>query len=658
MVTIDLSKISITDANQQIRACGRDGQDVEVINPDARHNIGVGLVDPITVRIKGSAGYFCGGLSDGAHYEIEHNAGWAVGDNIYSGSVVVGGNAGAIAGVAIRGAEIVVRGNMGSRAGQVMKAGTLCCGGNAAFMAGYMMYGGRIIILGDAAEKLGSDMSAGEIYVGGKIESLGSDTLIVDMKPGEHEEIMAFLHRYGMSFDGEFTKVVNAGKKLRYANSEPRTRPQPFFVSSKSSNYWNPKVQEDIWIKGEVGRYRIRGYGTSKPVPHLNDIAFVKDVSKLTTSPEDLKDINLKTTIGGRYGAKPLSLSMPVMIAPMSFGALSRSVKIALARASRLSGISENTGEGGMLDEQREEADQLIFQCLSGRLGWNVKDMQRADAIEIYISQGAKPGLGGQLMAKKVTPELAAIRGIPQGIDLRSPSRHPDVLGADDLVIKVEEFREVTGHKVPLGIKMGAGRVNDDIKIAYKDGFDFVELDGLQGSTGAASTEVLENVGIPTLSAVQEAIDGLKEIDAKDDMDLVMMGGIKDGVDVVKMLALGASCTSVGTSAIIAGGCIACMQCHVGSCPVGIATQDKEHEARYDLDLQAENMHRYFESLRWQIAAITKALGYDDVHKVGRDDLVALTPEAADITGLPYHPEYRSSPQPEIGLEVLSRKAG
>ncbi len=167
MVTIDLSHSSITDANEKIRACGRDGQDVEIINPDARHNIGVGLVDPITVRVNGSAGYFCGGLSDGAHYEIEHNAGWAVGDNIYTGSVVVGGNAGAIAGVAIRGAEIVVRGNMGSRAGQVMKAGTLCCGGNAAFMAGYMMYGGRIIVLGDGAAKVGQDMSAGEIFVGG-----------------------------------------------------------------------------------------------------------------------------------------------------------------------------------------------------------------------------------------------------------------------------------------------------------------------------------------------------------------------------------------------------------------------------------------------------------------------------------------------------------
>lgn len=658
MVTIDLSKLNITEANEKIRECGRNGQDVEIINPDAKHNIGVGLIDPINVTVKGSAGYFCGGLSHGANYEIEHNVGWAVGDNIYAGACIVGGNAGAIAGVGLRGGEVVVRGNMGSRAGQVMKSGTLLCGGNCAFMAGYMMYGGRIIILGDAAEKVGQDMSAGEIFVGGKIESLGNDAEIVDMAPGDLESINEFLAKYGMSFDGTFTKVTNAGKKLRYGKQEPRHRPQPFFIHSKSSNYWNPKVQEDIWIKGEVGRYRIRGYGASKPIPHLNDIAFAKDVSHVKADIAALDGVQLRTTIGGRWGAKPLDLSMPIMIAPMSFGALSKSVKIALARASRLSGISENTGEGGMMDEQREEADQLVLQMLSGRLGFSIQDVLRADAIEIYISQGAKPGLGGQLMSKKVTPEIAAIRGIPTGIDLRSPSRHPDVLGADDLTIKMDELREAMGHRVPLGIKMGAGRVKDDIKIAYKDGFDFIELDGLQGSTGAASTEVLENVGIPTLSAIQEAVDGLKEIEADDSMDIVMMGGIKDGVDAVKMLALGADCVSVGTAAIVAGGCISCMQCHVGTCPVGIATQDKHHESRYDIDLQAQNIHRYFESVRWQMAAITKALGYNNVHNVSREDLVALTPEAADITGLPYVPGHRDHARPDDKLSTLSRKAG
>jgi glutamate synthase domain-containing protein 2 len=322
----------------------------------------------------------------------------------------------------------------------------------------------------------------------------------------------------------------------------------------------------------------------------------------------------------------------------MSYGAISRSTKQAIAIASAMSGIAENTGEGGMSDAQRDAAGQLIFQCLGGRLGWNIHDMRRADALEIYISQGAKPGLGGQLMAKKVTPELAKIRGIPSGIDLRSPSRHPDILGADDLVIKIEELREATGYEVPVSVKLGAGRIRDDIKIAAKDGFDFVELDGMQGSTGAGSAEVIDNVGIPTLPAIIEAVEALEEIGARDKVQLVLMGGLRDGVDAVKALCLGADAVAFGTSVIIAGGCIACMQCHVGQCVTGIATQDPEHEKRYKPENESQNIHRFLESVRWQIAAITDALGYDDVRQLGRDDLVALTPEAAYITGLPYEP--------------------
>lgn len=411
---------------------------------------------------------------------------------------------------------------------------------------------------------------------------------------------------------------------------------------SEGAGYWNAKVQEDIRVKAAIGRYRVRGYGAAKPVPHFSDIAIKVDGRRIGANGDPLATVSLSTTLGERNGAKPLQLSMPVLIAPMSYGALSKSTKIALARASRLSGIVENTGEGGMLPEQRAEAKQLIYQCLSGRLGWNIHDMLKADALEIYISQGAKPGLGGQLMAKKVTRELAAIRGIPEGIDLRSPSRHPDIMGADDLVIKVEEFREATGYAKPVSIKMGAGRVRDDIKIAYKDGFDFVQLDGMQGSTGAASAEVLENMGIPTLAALQEALDGLADIGHKGDMPIVLMGGIKDGIDAVKALALGASAVAMGTAALIAGGCISCMQCHVGNCVVGIATQDPEHEARYALDRQAEAIHRYLEAVRWQIAAIAQALGHTDFRQLSREDLVALTPEAAAITGLPFDPSYRT----------------
>ena len=294
-----------------------------------------------------------------------------------------------------------------------------------------------------------------------------------------------------------------------------------------------------------------------------------------------------------------------------------------------------------MLSAERAEARQLIAQCLPGRLGWNVHDMKRSDGLEIYISQGAKPGLGGQLMAEKLTEEIAAIRGIPAYMDLRSPSRHPDILGGDDLIMKVQEFREAVGWRVPISIKLGAGRIRDDIKIALKDGLDFIELDGLQGGTGAAGNEVLEYVGIPTLAAIQEALDGLEEIDAKGQLPVVLMGGVKDGVDTAKAVALGAAAVGLGTSTLIAAGCITCMQCSVGRCFIGAATQDKDHVERFEIERRALMVHRYLEAIRWQIAAIVHALGYEDIRQLSRKDMVALTPEAAAMTRLPYAPEYR-----------------
>jgi glutamate synthase domain-containing protein 2 len=650
MATIDLGVVPVRQANELIRKYGAEGEDVDILNPDARHHIGVGLTHPITVRIHGSAGYFCAGLTDGPRFIVGRNVGWGLADNMLSGSVVVEGNASAIPGVAIRGAEVVVKGNIGSRAGQVMKAGTLLACGNANFMAGYMMYGGRLIILGDSGEKVGQDMTGGHIYVAGKVQELGTDAMLTDLPQDELDDIRAFLDKYQIPLKGTFQKIVNAGKKLRYPRTEPRMRAIPFFEASGDSAYWNAKVQEDIHIKAEIGRYRIRGYGASRPMPHLSDLAFKRDISAVPADPKLVNKVHMRTEIGSRNGATPIRLSMPLMIAPMSYGALSKSAKLALAFASALADISENTGEGGMSKEQREAAKQIIYQCLAGRLGWNIHDMKKANGLEIYISQGAKPGLGGQLMAKKVTPEIARIRGIPAGIDLRSPSRHPDVLGADDLVIKVEEFREATGYRIPVSVKLGAGRVRDDIKIAFKDGFDFVELDGMQGSTGAAGNEVLEFVGIPTLSAIQEAMDALAEVGGVEKMPIVLMGGIKDGIDAMKALALGAKAVAVGTSAIIAGGCIACLQSHVGTCVTGIATQDPEHEKRYNVPVEAQNIHRYLESVRWQMAAIAHAHGFKDVHDIRRDDLVALTPEAAAITRLPYAPDYRELQQEPLRI--------
>jgi formylmethanofuran dehydrogenase subunit C len=246
MVTIDLGAVSVREGNEILRAAADRGEDVEILNPDARHHIGVGLIAPIQVRVRGSAGYFCAGLSHGARFEVESNVGWGAGDSMYAGSIVVGGNAGAIAGVALRGGEVVVKGNIGSRAGQVMKAGTLLCFGNASFLAGYMMYGGRMIILGDSGERVGEDMTGGAIFVGGKVASLGADAKFTDPTQEDLAEIVAFLKKYDIAFDGPLKKIVNAGTKLRYGVSEEISRPLPHTVFSDGNTYWNAKVVEDI----------------------------------------------------------------------------------------------------------------------------------------------------------------------------------------------------------------------------------------------------------------------------------------------------------------------------------------------------------------------------------------------------------------------------
>ncbi|MFW5637163.1 MAG: glutamate synthase-related protein, partial [Thermodesulfobacteriota bacterium] len=536
------------------------------------------------------------------------------------------------------------------------KKGTLCCCGNASFMAGYMMYGGRLIILGDSGPRVGEDMAGGAIFVGGRVESLGNDARVVEPDSDEIESVMAFLDRYEIQFAGTLRKVVSAEKELKFATPEPKSKPVAFTrFSGGETGYWNEKVRQDIQVKSAIGRYRIRGYGAARPVPHFGDIAFKADLSRAGIDPAVADRVNLRTFIGGKHGARALDLSMPVMIAPMSFGAVSPRMKEALGIASRLSGISENTGEGGMYSVERAEARQLIAQCLSGRLGWNIHDMKRSDGLEIYISQGAKPGLGGQLMASKLTREIAEMRGIPSGMDLRSPSRHPDILGGDDLIMKVLEFREAVGWRLPVGLKLGGGRTRDDIKIALKDGLDFIELDGLQGGTGAAGSEVLEYVGIPTLSALMEALDGLSEIEAEGQMPIVLMGGVHSGVDIAKALALGASAVGIGTSMLIAGGCTGCMQCSSGACPLGIATQDPELVGRFNTPARALMMHRYLESIRWQLAAVADALDYGDIRGLSRDDLVALTPEAAEMTRLPYAPEYRDRLRTEAASESRSQ---
>ncbi len=633
MATIN-AELGITKLNKEIRDLIKNQEkEITIENPDAQHLISVGMIGSAKIKIEGSAGYFCGGLSDGINLFIRNNAGWGVADNILSGEVVVGKNAGAIAGVGMRGGKLIVRGNIGSRAGAMMKDGWILAGGKANFMAGYMMMGGKLVICGDSGPSIGQNIINGAVYCGGEIESVGDDAKIVETPEEEYKEIVALLEEAGLPIPEKFQKIIPIGLDLHYKKYEGNGKRVK--VTSPLGAMWPKRITDDIATKAELGRYRVRGFGASRHIPTFDDIAFRISPEKIAEQSDMLDRCKLETILGNKYATNPLKLSMPIVIAPMSFGALSKPCKIALAKASKLAGIAINNGEGGMMPEEREACDKMIYQCLSGRYGFSVHDMLKADAVEIYISQGAKPGLGGQLMGKKVTPEIAKIRGLPQGIDIRSPSRHPDVLGADDLIIKIEEFREVTEGRVPISLKIGAGRLNNDIKIALKDTVDFVEIDGMEGGTGASSAVVTDNVGIPSLAAIIQAIDGLEEIGCGGQLQIVQMGGIRDGVDAAKAIALGATAVGVGTATLVSLGCTGCMTCHTGKCPRGIATQDEELVKKLDIDIAAERCASFLKSMGSEMAAISLACGVPTVHGLGKEHLVALTPQAAEITGLP-----------------------
>src|SRR2546422_919523 len=421
----------------------------------------------------------------------------------------------------------------------------------------------------------------------------------------------------------------------------------------RTSQIYRPDVMEDIHLKAELGRYRFRGFGTlrPRPLPSFDDLTFIP--CSLTRIPlEGYRErCSTKTVLGTRFAKRPIELDIPVMITGMSWGALSYNAKVALARGARRVGSSTTTGDGGMLPAEREHSRVLVYEVLPSRYGINVHHLRAADAIELTIGQGAKPATGGVLLGSKVSSEIAAARDLPPGVDQRSPARHPDFLGPDDMIIKIEELREATDWRVPIFVKLGATRVYDDVKLAAKAGADVVVIDGMEGGTGASPDLLKEHTGSPTLAAVCEARAALEEMNLYGQVQLIIAGGIRHGSDAAKALALGADAVYVGTAALIALNCnkplyvedyhalgaapYACHHCHTGRCPVGITTQDPELMKRLEIDEAADRVFNFLQSMTMELQMMARACGKNSVHDLEVEDMRALTLEASLITGIP-----------------------
>lgn len=416
---------------------------------------------------------------------------------------------------------------------------------------------------------------------------------------------------------------------------------------------FRPDVIADIQTKAETGIYRIRGYGTLRPRTWatFDDLTFLP--CSLTRIPLEgyREKCSTKTVLGKRYARKPLQLDVPIMITGMSWGALSFNAKVALARGAAAVGSSNTTGDGGMLGAERENSKTLICEVLPSRYGINIHDLRRADAIELTVGQGAKPGTGGLLLGSKVSDIIAKQRDLPVGVDQRSPARHPDFLGPDDMIIKIEELREATDWEVPIFVKIGASRVFDDVKLAAKAGADVIVVDGMEGGTGASPAILQEHTGVPTLAAVCEARAALEDCGEYGQVQLIIAGGIRDGVDAAKAIALGADAVYIGTAALVALNCNKglhvddyhalgtepgyCHHCHTGRCPVGITTQDAQLMERLNIDEAAERVSNFLRVMTMEIQMLARACGKSDVHHLEPEDMAALTMEASAICQIP-----------------------
>ncbi|MFE5410106.1 FMN-binding glutamate synthase family protein [Microbacterium sp. NPDC056569] len=408
----------------------------------------------------------------------------------------------------------------------------------------------------------------------------------------------------------------------------------------------------DIQRAAATGIYDIRGWGAKRALPHFDDLLFLGASMSRYPLEGYREKCATDVTLGARNALEPVHLDIPVTIAGMSFGALSANAKEALGRGASEAGTSTTTGDGGMTPEERGQSRTLVYQYLPSRYGMNPDDLRKADAIEIVLGQGAKPGGGGMLLGQKITERVAGMRTLPVGIDQRSASRHPDWTGPDDLTIKIAEIREITDWRKPIYVKIGASRPYYDTALAVKAGADVVVLDGMQGGTAATQQVFIEHVGIPTLAAIGPAVQALQELGVhRTGVQLIVSGGIRNGADVAKALALGADAVAIGTAALIALGDndprYADEYAKLGSAagfyddfqdgrdPAGISTQDPELSARLDPVTAGRRLANYLRVLTLEAQTIARACGKSHVRNLEPEDLVALTVESAAMAGVP-----------------------
>ena len=397
--------------------------------------------------------------------------------------------------------------------------------------------------------------------------------------------------------------------------------------------HWTHQVRHEIEEMARTGTFPVHAKGSTRRFLHLDGLMIVP--SAIARPPLlDTEPVDMTFRLGPR-AREPVPCSMPILISGMSLGAISPEAKVALAKGAARAGTATNSGEGGFHEPEREAAKYFVFQYSTGRFGATEENLKRADAIEIKLSQGAKPGMGGLLPGRKVTGLIAELRGTGQGETVHSPARHPDLRTPRDLAERIAELKQLTGGR-PVGIKMAAGKIERDLGVLFEAGGepDYVVIDGAAGGTGASPVFTKDHVALPLLYGLPRAARFLERSGMRSRLSLIATGGLRTAADFAKALCLGADAVYSAGAMKMALGCTYLRRCHIGDCPYGIATMDPALRQRLDVEARAGHVYNLLTACAKVIEAICRITGKSKVSELALDDLAALDPETARVTGV------------------------
>lgn len=385
----------------------------------------------------------------------------------------------------------------------------------------------------------------------------------------------------------------------------------------------------DIHRMAVEGSSIIDAMATKKPMPSWDDILII--ANQLNPFPLDEHAEVNTTTVIGKNAKRPMVLESPIYISHMSFGALSYETKVSLSKGSAMAKTAVCSGEGGILPDEMENSYRYIYEYVPNHYSLTKENLINSDAIEIKIGQGTKPGMGGHLPAEKITEEIAALRGKPMGEDIISPSLYEEIQSKEDLKELVSNLRKESEGR-PIGVKIAAGRIEDDLEfISYAEP-DFITIDGRGGATGASPKIIRDASSVPTVYALSRARKYLDENNL--DIDLVITGGLRVSSDFAKALSMGADAIAVATAALMAVGCQQYRICGSGNCPVGIATQDGELRKRVDIDKASRRVYNYLNVSLEELKTFARITGHDNIHDLSLDNLATFNSEISDYTDI------------------------